>query len=146
MVTSERLRLVRALGGDLPLLYTDQDRLKQILMNLLSNAIRFTEVGTVTLRARRNGGRIAIAVEDTGVGIPADALELIFEEFRQVDSSPTRKHGGTGLGLAISRHFARLLGGDITVTSVVGEGSTFTVTLPIRYDAAPSVARVAAVP
>ena len=115
-------------------------------MNLLSNAIRFTEVGTVTLRARRNRGRIAIVVEDTGVGIPADALELIFEEFRQVDSSPTRKHGGTGLGLAISRHFARLLGGDITVTSVVGEGSTFTVTLPIRYDAAPSVARVAAVP
>jgi signal transduction histidine kinase len=146
MVTSERLRLVRALGSDLPLLYTDQDRLKQILMNLLSNAIRFTEVGTVTLRAHRNGGRIAIVVEDTGVGIPADALELIFEEFRQVDSSPTRKHGGTGLGLAISRHFARLLGGDITVTSVVGQGSTFTVTLPIRYDAAPSVARVAAVP
>ena len=146
MVTSERLRLVRALDGDLPLLYTDQDRLKQILINLLSNAIRFTEAGTVTLRARRTGGRIAIAVEDTGVGIPADALELIFEEFRQVDSSPTRKHGGTGLGLAISRHFARLLGGDITVTSAVGKGSTFTVTLPIRYDAAPAVARVAAVP
>ncbi len=146
MMRARRLRLVQALDGDLPVLYTDQGRLKQILMNLLSNAARFTEAGTVTVRVRRNEDCIAIAVEDTGVGIPAGALELIFEEFRQVDSSPTREHGGTGLGLAISRNFARLLGGDITVTSAVGEGSTFIVTLPIRYGVALSVARAAAAP
>jgi signal transduction histidine kinase len=146
MVKSDRLRLVKALDGDLPPLYTDQDRLKQILMNLLSNAIRFTEAGTVAIRARRDGSHIAIAVEDTGVGIPADALDLIFEEFRQVDSSPTRKHGGTGLGLAISRRFARLLGGEVSVTSTLGVGSTFTVTLPVRYDDTLSMARQAADP
>ena len=89
-------------------------------MNLLSNAVKFTTEGTITITARHHDGEITIAVADTGIGIPAEALEHIFEEFRQVDSSTTRQYGGTGLGLSISRRLARLLGGDITVQSTVG--------------------------
>ncbi len=146
MVKSERLRLVKAVDAGLPQLTTDEDKLKQILINLLSNAIKFTETGTVTVAAGARAGQIAITVADTGIGIPADALELIFEEFRQVDSSTTRKYGGTGLGLSISRHFARLLGGDVSVTSVVGAGSTFTVTIPLAYRLVRPAARDVAEP
>jgi signal transduction histidine kinase/CheY-like chemotaxis protein len=134
MVKSERLRLVKDIEAAVPPLYTDRDKLKQILMNLLSNAVKFTEAGTVTVSARGERTGVAIQVADTGIGIPEDSLQLIFEEFRQLDSSPTRRYGGTGLGLSISRHFARLLGGDITVTSSVGVGSTFRVVIPVRLD------------
>lgn len=145
LVRSERLRLVKAIEAELPPLFTDQDKLRQILINLLSNAIKFTEAGAVTITARRRDGEVALAVADTGIGIPADKLELIFEEFRQVDSSTTRQYSGTGLGLSISRHLARLLGGDTTVQSAVGMGSTFTVTLPLRQDAGLPATRVAVV-
>src|SRR5262249_14767073 len=124
MIRSDRLQTRKEIAADLPAVWTDPDKLRQILINLLSNAIKFTETRTVTISASAENNKIAIAVADTGIGIPAEALELIFEEFRQVDSSSTRKHGGTGLGLSISRHFARLLGGDITVRSVLGVGST----------------------
>ena len=143
MVRSEHLRLVKSVDADLPALVTDEGKLKQILINLLSNAVKFTEAGTVSVAARHQHGRMAISVADTGIGIPPDALELIFEEFRQVDSSSTRKYGGTGLGLSISRHFARLLGGDITVASTMGVGSTFTITIPSVYRPAIPVAHVA---
>jgi signal transduction histidine kinase len=103
----------------------------------LSNAVKFTHAGTITLTARSHKDRIIMAVADTGIGIPASALEHIFEEFRQVDSSTTREYGGTGLGLAISLQFARLMGGDITVQSTEGVGSTFTMTLPKRYTPVP---------
>ncbi|MBI3457333.1 MAG: response regulator [Candidatus Rokubacteria bacterium] len=146
MLRSERLRLGKEIAPGLPPLFTDQDKLKQILINLLSNAIKFTEAGTVTVSARLEDGKMAIAVADTGIGIPEDARELIFEEFRQLDSSPTRKYGGTGLGLSISRHFARLLGGDITAESAVNVGSTFTVTIPVRYEGSPVTSRVPAPP
>ncbi len=136
MVKSERLRLVKETEPDLPALFTDEDKLKQILINLLSNAVKFTEEGTVTVTGRCHNGEIVIAVKDTGIGIPEEALAQIFEEFHQVDSSSTRHYGGTGLGLAITRHLTHLLGGDITVQSRVGAGSTFTVSIPQHFAAA----------
>lgn len=144
MVKSEKLRLVKEVETDLAPLFTDQDRLHQILMNLLSNALKFTEAGTITVTARCQDREITISVADTGIGIPADKLELIFEEFHQVDNSATRQYSGTGLGLAISRHFARLLGGDITAQSTIGVGSTFAATIPLRYEAVRPAARAAA--
>jgi signal transduction histidine kinase len=133
LLKSEQVRLVQEVEADLPTLYTDRDRVKQILMNLLSNAVKFTYTGTITVTAYSHNSAIVMAVADTGIGIPEKALARIFEEFRQVDSSTTREYGGTGLGLAISLQFARLMGGDITVQSTVGVGSTFTMTLPKRY-------------
>jgi signal transduction histidine kinase len=139
LIKSGQVCLKKQIEPDLPLLLTDQDRLRQILMNLLSNAIKFTPEGTVTVSIQGQAQEIAIVVADTGIGIPEHALGLIFEEFRQADSSTTRQYGGTGLGLAISRHLARLLGGDITVQSTVGVGSTFTITLPLHSGATLSV-------
>jgi PAS domain S-box-containing protein len=135
IVQSKCLHLVKAIDPTLPALLTDQVKVQQILVNLLSNAVKFTASGTVTITARHHDEQLTIAVSDTGIGIPAEALEHIFTEFRQVDSSTTRQYGGTGLGLSISRRLAQLLGGDITVTSCVGSGSTFTVTLPLHTDA-----------
>jgi PAS domain S-box-containing protein len=135
MLKSEKVQLVADMSPDLPPLTTDKDRLHQILTNLLSNAVKFTENGSIKILATRRGEEITIAVADSGIGIPAQALERIFEEFHQVDGGTTRQYGGTGLGLSISRHFARLLGGDITVQSRVGHGSIFSVTIPIKYGA-----------
>ncbi len=128
-----QLSLSKEIGANLPPLVTDQRRVRQILTNLLSNALKFTESGAVTVSAHRQDEMLVLTVSDTGIGIPLEALDRIFEDFQQVDNSPTRKHGGTGLGLSISRHLARLLGGNLAVTSAIGEGSTFTVTLPICY-------------
>ncbi|MBV8357792.1 MAG: response regulator [Deltaproteobacteria bacterium] len=141
MLKSEKVQLVADMSPDLPPLTTDKDRLHQILINLLSNAVKFTENGSIKILATRRGEEITIAVADSGIGIPAQALERIFEEFRQVDGGTTRQYGGTGLGLSISRHFARLLGGDITVQSRVGHGSIFSVTIPIKYGASQLAAR-----
>ncbi len=112
---------------------TDAQRLGQILKNLLSNALKFTERGSVTLTVRPEQGRVAFDVRDTGIGIAASQHALIFEAFRQADGSTHRKYGGTGLGLSISRDLARLLGGDLTVQSTPGEGSVFTLVLPEEY-------------
>jgi signal transduction histidine kinase len=110
----------------------DAPRLKQVVINLLSNAIKFTEKGKVTLAVRRQEDATwTVTVTDTGIGIPAHLQEIVFEEFRQVDSSSTRVHGGTGLGLAIVRKLVLLMGGNIRLSSQVGQGSTFTVTLPL---------------
>ena len=103
------------------------------MINLLSNSVKFTEAGSIRVAVRRRSDRVDVEVADTGIGIPPDALELIFQKFRQVPSDPAGQRGGTGLGLSISRHLARLLGGDITVESAVGRGSTFTVSVPIAY-------------
>jgi PAS domain S-box-containing protein len=134
MLRGEKVSLMAELSPDLPELTADKDRLNQILTNLLSNAVKFTENGSIKVTAERLGEEITIAVVDTGIGIPAQALERIFEEFHQVDGGTTRQHGGTGLGLSISRHFARLLGGDISVQSTAGQGSTFSLTIPIKYE------------
>ena len=112
---------------------TDPQRLQQILKNLLSNALKFTERGEVTLRIASEGGRVQFAVRDTGIGIPANQHGVIFEAFRQADGTTNRKYGGTGLGLSISRELAHLLGGQITIDSAPGHGSTFTLSLPITY-------------
>lgn len=114
---------------------TDGMRLRQVLINLVGNAAKFTERGSIVLRCGRYtpsdaGERVRIDVIDTGIGIAPDQLARLFENFQQVDSSSTRKHGGTGLGLAISRRIARALGGDIIATSKPGQGSTFTVDIP----------------
>src|SRR5580692_847279 len=114
---------------------TDRQRLEQILKNLLSNALKFTEKGSVALQARQAAnGRVEFAVSDTGIGIPADQQQLVFEAFRQGDSSPHRKQGGTGLGLSISRELARLLGGELTLASEPQVGSTFTLSLPVELE------------
>ncbi|MEF7614077.1 response regulator [Aquincola sp. MAHUQ-54] len=112
---------------------SDPKRLQQVLKNLLANALKFTERGEVALRAAaRPDGRIAFAVRDTGIGIPASQQEVIFEAFRQADGSTSRRFGGTGLGLSISRELARRLGGDIAVDSEPGRGSTFTLEVPVE--------------
>jgi signal transduction histidine kinase/DNA-binding response OmpR family regulator/CHASE3 domain sensor protein len=116
---------------------TDALRLGQVLKNLLSNALKFTEKGSVELHVSRNpGDTLSFAVKDTGIGIPAHQQELIFDAFRQADGSTHRRYGGTGLGLSISRDLAKLLGGTITVQSTPGEGSVFTLVLPLRLAAA----------
>jgi signal transduction histidine kinase/AmiR/NasT family two-component response regulator len=109
----------------------DASRLRQILSNLISNAIKFTERGRIFLGVDRQGGSLVFSVRDTGIGIAADALPRLFSKFSQVDDSNTRRFGGTGLGLAISRELAQMMGGDIEVESHSGAGSTFRVTLPL---------------
>jgi signal transduction histidine kinase len=135
LVKADAVRLVKEFDQALSEMYVDEEKLRQIIINLLSNAAKFTERGSIRLRAHAVNGSVAIAVADTGTGIPADKLSLIFEEFEQADASSTRVHGGTGLGLAIARRLARLMGGDIAVESTLGSGSTFTLTLPLHYGA-----------
>ncbi|MCW5805616.1 MAG: response regulator [Deltaproteobacteria bacterium] len=124
-------------GPDLPpTIDTDDMRLRQVLRNLLSNAMKFTERGRVSLRIYRAAPDVvAFAVSDTGIGIPAEKQRLVFEAFQQADGSTSRKYGGTGLGLTISRDIAGLLGGDLRVESTPGVGSTFTLYLPTEYRA-----------
>jgi signal transduction histidine kinase len=139
MIRSDQVRLVEDIQPDLPTLIQDQDKVRQILINLLSNAVKFTEAGAITIRASACGATVAVAVADTGIGIPDDAQARVFEEFGQVGGSNTRQRG-TGLGLAISRRLASLLGGDLSLRSTLGQGSTFTLTLPVRYATAPALA------
>lgn len=125
--------------GSVPkLVRGDPSRLRQILLNLVGNAIKFTERGGVVVRATsevRDGATwFGLAIEDTGVGIPADKVEKIFDQFTQADASTTRRYGGTGLGLSISRGLVTLMGGDIEVTTEVGVGSTFMVVLPLEVE------------
>jgi signal transduction histidine kinase/HAMP domain-containing protein len=131
MLKDGRVRLVTEIAPDIPPLKTDRDKLKQAVLNLLSNAAKFTEKGEIKVAAWQDNGNVKLTVSDTGIGMKKEALDYIFEEFRQADMSSTRKYGGTGLGLAIVRRFINLMGGDISVESEVGKGSKFTITLPI---------------
>jgi signal transduction histidine kinase len=119
--------------------HADQMRLRQALLNLMSNANKFTDRGTITIDARQrheNGcGWITLAVQDTGIGMTPDQIGKLFQEFSQASSATARKYGGTGLGLVISRRFCQMMGGDITVESEPGRGSTFTIRLPRIVDA-----------
>jgi signal transduction histidine kinase len=132
IVTKSRLNLVTRIPQDLPVLRTDRQKVKQILVNLVSNALKFTPKGSITIRAQMAGKQaVEIAVIDTGIGIAKGDQAKIFEDFRQVDSTPRRAYGGTGLGLSICRRLTAMLRGTLKVESRLGHGSTFTLTLPV---------------
>ena len=133
LALEKKNRLVVDAPDDIGTLTVDPMRLRQILLNLLSNACKFTKEGDVTLRASRvSNGRhwIELSVSDTGIGMTAEQQAKLFEEFTQADVSTAQRFGGTGLGLAITRKLARMMGGDVTVASEPGKGSVFTVRLP----------------
>jgi len=133
---AKALTLRADIASTLPTAWADRARIRQVLVNLVANAVKFTEHGGVTIRATVVDGWITLAVVDTGVGIPPEAQTYIFDEFRQVDASTTRRYGGTGLGLAISKRLIALHGGRIWVDSTIGVGSSFLFTLPVRVRAA----------
>lgn len=118
--------------GKLPKIKADKARIKQVLINLINNAIKFTEKGSITVTARKKGSNVQIDIKDTGIGIQKEKLEQIFEKFYQIDSSLGRRYGGTGLGLAIAKELVELHGGKMKVKSKLGKGSTFKVILPIK--------------
>jgi CheY-like chemotaxis protein/signal transduction histidine kinase/CHASE3 domain sensor protein len=134
----KRLRFVNTVEGSAPPdMETDGQRMQQILKNLLSNAFKFTDAGEVSFRvtgaSTAESEQVFFEVKDSGIGIAAENQDLVFDAFKQVEGTSSRKYGGTGLGLSISRDLARLLGGDITLTSAPGKGSIFTLTLPRKY-------------
>ena len=131
---SSDVNLINAIDGELPYVIADENRLAQILYNLVGNALKFTEQGHVRVSASISGDRVVICVEDTGEGIPEKKFDNIFTSFEQLDTSPIRKHGGTGLGLSITKHLVELHRGRIWVESTVGKGSKFYFTLPVAKD------------
>ncbi len=143
LITKNDNRLATDFADNLGNVRMDLTKLRQALFNLLSNAAKFTEGGIITLTAAkelRDGAEwLTLSVSDTGIGIREDKLETVFEEFSQADDSTTRDYGGTGLGLPISRRFCQMMGGDITVTSKIGRGTTFTIELPIQVEAQEAV-------
>ena len=157
VATQKKIELSLTVDEDVPVeVRTDGQRVLQILRNLLGNAFKFTDAGTVSLRVHHPGPTarysssklaqnpdrvVAFSVIDTGLGIPPDKQQLIFEAFQQADGTTSRKYGGTGLGLSISRELSRLLGGEVRVESEVGKGSTFTLYLPFSFEAPGVIAR-----
>jgi signal transduction histidine kinase len=134
---SKDLDVIVDLAEDLPPVNADENRVAQILYNLIGNAVKFTKNGSVTVSAEENGSMLEFCIRDTGIGIPVDKLEDIFHSFEQVDSSLTRAHGGTGLGLPITKRLVELQGGAIRVESREGNGSKFYFTLPLAGSDAP---------
>ncbi len=133
MVATRKLEFVTDVPPDIPEIETDKTKVKQILLNLLSNAVKFTNKGGVSVLVRADGDAVVLQVSDTGVGIRPEEISVIWEDFRQLDQSRTRSYGGTGLGLSITRRLTEQLGGEIAVSSVFGEGTTFAVRLPIKH-------------
>jgi signal transduction histidine kinase len=125
------IKLIREIAPEIPTLNTDREKLRQIILNLLDNAVKFTERGEIKITASQQNGSLKLVVSDTGIGIEKGDLTRIFEEFHRGDGSSAKKYRGTGLGLAIVKKFVQLLGGEIAVESEAGKGSTFTVTLPL---------------
>ncbi len=132
LVKDKPIELQQSVPADLPTITADSRRVRQVLLNLVSNAAKFTDQGFIRVEAKVEGDYVVISVSDSGIGIPPEKLPHIFEAFTQVDASPSRKYGGTGLGLTISKSFIELHGGRIWVESELGKGSTFTFTLPIQ--------------
>jgi signal transduction histidine kinase len=133
MANNKGLRLVLEMEDSLPMVLADSHRLRQVVINMVSNALKFTENGGVAIRCTllEHSDMLRIAVSDTGIGISPAVLDYIFEAFRQADGSTTRRFGGTGLGLTIARKLVELQGGEVCVESTVGQGSTFSFTLPV---------------
>jgi signal transduction histidine kinase len=119
----------------LPMIRSDRKKIFRILVSLLGNAVKFTERGEIVASVRLANDRVVYRVQDSGIGIGLDAQQYVFDEFRQVDGSATRRYGGSGLGLSLAQRLAKLLGGTIDLRSTLGEGSTFTVELPLEYEA-----------
>jgi signal transduction histidine kinase len=126
------VQVIQTIAPNLPILNTDRDKLRQIILNLLDNAAKFTEHGEIRISAARQNGSLKLIVSDTGIGIPEQELSRIFEEFHRFGSANGKKYRGTGLGLAITKRLVNLLDGSIEVSSKIGEGSNFTVTLPLH--------------
>ncbi len=139
LASGKPIRLVNEIGNNIPVVTADENRVQQIMYNLVGNAIKFTEAGQVTVSAEVSPDEktVSVAVADTGIGIPADKLGRIFESFEQGDGSTAREYGGTGLGLSITRRLVELHGGTIQVSSTVGQGSRFTFSLPVGQDRQP---------
>ncbi|MFN4291038.1 MAG: ATP-binding protein [Permianibacter sp.] len=131
LATAKGLNLSSRVAAELPSISADGDRIRQVLHNLIGNAIKFTEQGSVTVDADRHGDQLRVQIRDTGVGIPADRLERIFEPFEQADGSSGRRYGGAGLGLSIARQLVVAHGGSLTVLSEPGRGSVFSFSLPL---------------
>jgi signal transduction histidine kinase len=132
LASEKNLTLEVAVPGDLPAPSGDERRISQVLLNLVGNAIKFTDAGEVRIEAEGRDGELVVSVSDTGPGIPTADLEHIFEEFRQAEGSVAQRKGGTGLGLAIAKKIVEMHGGKIWVESEVGKGSKFTFTLPMK--------------
>ena len=119
----------------LPKIRSDRKKIFRILVSLIGNAVKFTDRGEIVVGVSLANDRIVYRVQDSGIGIAPEAQQYVFDEFRQGDGSPTRRYGGSGLGLALAQRLANLLGGNIEMRSVLGEGSTFSVELPLEYEA-----------
>jgi len=132
MLKDGRVRIITEVAPSISIVRNDRDKLKQILLNLLSNAAKFTEQGEIRVSAWQENGTLKLAVSDTGIGMKREALDQVFEEFRQAESTTASKYGGTGLGLAIVKKFITLMGGEIRVESELGKGSTFTIRIPME--------------
>ncbi|MBN1888404.1 MAG: response regulator [Thermoflexales bacterium] len=135
LVRDKPIKLHQLIPEDLPTVWADETRSRQVLLHLITNAAKFTEQGSITVEAAADERFVHVSVRDTGVGIPADKLEALFETFSQVDTSPRRKSGGSGMGLAISKRFVEMHGGQIGVESKPGVGTTFRFTLPRAHPA-----------
>ena len=134
LAADKKLALKAEVSPGLPLGRGDERRLTQVLLNLVGNAIKFTDAGEVMISADASNGAFKVSVRDTGAGISTADQAKLFREFQQADNSITRKKGGTGLGLAISKRIIDMHGGQIWVESIVGQGSTFAFTLPVRVE------------
>ena len=141
MASAKNLKLLVTLMSEDQSIQTDGTKLRQMLVNLLSNGIKFTEKGEVNLGCAVNDGMLEVSIADTGVGIAADNIEYVFEPFWQAEQTATRKTGGTGLGLSVTRKLARLLGGDVTVASRLGAGTIFLLTLPMKAPTGEAIRR-----
>jgi len=141
MAAAKDIRFIVELLEEDQAIQTDGTKLRQMLVNLLSNGIKFTDKGEVRVRCSVASGQLEVRIADTGVGIAAENIDDVFEPFWQAEQTATRKTGGTGLGLSVTRKLARLLGGDVSVASKMGSGTTFLLTLPMKAPVGETVRR-----